>query len=246
MPRIQTLIVARPGPPGPNDHTLLANIGANSHAAIDTHVASRANPHVVTKAQVGLGNVDNTSDAAKPISTATQTALNGKAATTHSHAIADVTNLQVSLDAKQSASSEVARRLAADVTTTVTTNTYATGLDVPVGANETWAFDFYISTACSSTGGLKTAVRIPSGTMMAHSIGMGSTSAAFRSSQLTVSEGQSNPQNEVASAVGWGIVRGSVVVGATAGSISLGIASVTAGQTSTVSAGSHVTARRIS
>lgn len=32
----------------------------------------------VTKATVGLGNVDNTSDANKPISTATQTALNGK------------------------------------------------------------------------------------------------------------------------------------------------------------------------
>jgi hypothetical protein len=31
-----------------------------------------------TKAQVGLGNVDNTSDAAKPVSTATQTALDGK------------------------------------------------------------------------------------------------------------------------------------------------------------------------
>lgn len=31
-----------------------------------------------TKAQVGLGNVDNTSDAGKPVSTATQTALNGK------------------------------------------------------------------------------------------------------------------------------------------------------------------------
>lgn len=31
-----------------------------------------------TKAQVGLGNVDNTSDANKPISTATQTALDGK------------------------------------------------------------------------------------------------------------------------------------------------------------------------
>lgn len=31
-----------------------------------------------TKAQVGLGNVDNTSDIAKPISTATQTALDGK------------------------------------------------------------------------------------------------------------------------------------------------------------------------
>lgn len=32
----------------------------------------------LTKADVGLGNVDNTSDANKPISTATQTALNGK------------------------------------------------------------------------------------------------------------------------------------------------------------------------
>lgn len=33
----------------------------------------------ITKANIGLGNVDNTSDANKPISTATQTALNSKA-----------------------------------------------------------------------------------------------------------------------------------------------------------------------
>jgi len=33
----------------------------------------------VTKAQVGLGSVDNTTDVNKPVSTATQTALNGKA-----------------------------------------------------------------------------------------------------------------------------------------------------------------------
>jgi len=33
---------------------------------------------VVAKADVGLGNVDNTSDANKPVSTATQTALDGK------------------------------------------------------------------------------------------------------------------------------------------------------------------------
>lgn len=45
---------------------------------IDTHIADKTNPHEVTKAQVGLGNVDNTSDLNKPISTATQTALNGK------------------------------------------------------------------------------------------------------------------------------------------------------------------------
>lgn len=35
----------------------------------------------ITKVMVGLGNVDNTTDAAKPVSTATQTALNAKQAT---------------------------------------------------------------------------------------------------------------------------------------------------------------------
>lgn len=53
-----------------------------------------------TKAQVGLANVDNTSDANKPVSTATQTALDGKADTVHTHSIAQVTSLQASLDGK--------------------------------------------------------------------------------------------------------------------------------------------------
>lgn len=45
----------------------------------NTHIARTDNPHATTKAQVGLGNVDNTSDADKPVSTAQQSALNGKA-----------------------------------------------------------------------------------------------------------------------------------------------------------------------
>lgn len=45
---------------------------------LDTHISNISNPHSVTKVQVGLGNVDNTSDANKPISTATQNALNSK------------------------------------------------------------------------------------------------------------------------------------------------------------------------
>lgn len=57
-----------------------AAISANQ-AAIEAHVAARDNPHNVTKAQIGLGNVDNTSDMDKPISSAVQAALNGKAAT---------------------------------------------------------------------------------------------------------------------------------------------------------------------
>ena len=42
------------------------------------HIANKSNPHGVTKTQAGLGNVDNTSDADKPISKAQQTALNLK------------------------------------------------------------------------------------------------------------------------------------------------------------------------
>lgn len=47
-------------------------------ASYDSHLIDTSNPHNVTKAQIGLNNVDNTSDANKPISTATQTALNTK------------------------------------------------------------------------------------------------------------------------------------------------------------------------
>lgn len=46
---------------------------------IADHIADKDNPHEVSAADVGLGNCDNTSDLNKPISTATQTALNLKA-----------------------------------------------------------------------------------------------------------------------------------------------------------------------
>jgi hypothetical protein len=49
-----------------------------TQADLAAHVADEANPHIVTQTQVGLSDVDNTSDADKPISTATQTALDGK------------------------------------------------------------------------------------------------------------------------------------------------------------------------
>lgn len=39
------------------------------------HISSTTNPHNVTKAQVGLSNVDNTADMNKPVSTATSTAI---------------------------------------------------------------------------------------------------------------------------------------------------------------------------
>ena len=50
---------------------------------VNQHIANKSNPHAVTKTQVGLGNVNNTSDADKPVSTAQATAIaNAKAAGT--------------------------------------------------------------------------------------------------------------------------------------------------------------------
>ena len=83
-----------------------------------THVRTVAGKSIVgagnvdlVRADVGLGNVDNTSDSAKPISTATQAALNGKANVSHTHAIADVTGLQAALDAKLAATGGAASGL---------------------------------------------------------------------------------------------------------------------------------------
>jgi len=53
--------------------------GNETYDDIPLHIASTSNPHSVTKAQVGLGNVNNTSDAEKPVSTATSDALALKA-----------------------------------------------------------------------------------------------------------------------------------------------------------------------
>jgi hypothetical protein len=55
------------------------NTGDQDLSALTAHVASTSNPHSVTRSQVGLGSVDNTSDLGKPISTATAAALAAKA-----------------------------------------------------------------------------------------------------------------------------------------------------------------------
>jgi len=71
---------------------LLAAKGDTGNAGLDTNIVSPVNNqtlfydsaslkwvnHTLVKGDVGLSNVDNTSDANKPISTATATALSGK------------------------------------------------------------------------------------------------------------------------------------------------------------------------
>ena len=58
--------------------TLINSVDTTNDTAFASHATNTSNPHSVTKAQVGLGDVDNTTDLAKPISTAQQTALDAK------------------------------------------------------------------------------------------------------------------------------------------------------------------------
>ena len=54
------------------------DINGGTGVELQTHLINYTNPHQVTATQVGLGNVDNTSDTNKPVSTAQQTALDLK------------------------------------------------------------------------------------------------------------------------------------------------------------------------
>lgn len=66
--------------------TKLEGIAAGAQVNTVDSVAGKTGVVTLVKADVGLSNVDNTSDLAKPISTATQTALDAKAEATHNHA----------------------------------------------------------------------------------------------------------------------------------------------------------------
>lgn len=57
---------------------LKANSVGTSQIQDNAITSDQLDTSALTKADVGLGNVDNTSDANKPVSTATQTALNSK------------------------------------------------------------------------------------------------------------------------------------------------------------------------
>jgi hypothetical protein len=96
----------------------------------------------LTKGAVGLGNVDNTSDLNKPISTATQAALDP---------------LQAHVAARP------ANSIASDLLISDTTNT-ATGLKFAVGANQKWAAVFHVFLATGGSNGMTFSFSTPSGT----------------------------------------------------------------------------------
>lgn len=76
-------------------NTKIDNEIKRAKEAETAHLNNTSNPHKVTKSQIGLGNVNNTSDANKPVSTAQQKAIDTAYANANSYAdqkIADLIN----------------------------------------------------------------------------------------------------------------------------------------------------------
>jgi len=88
---------------------------------ITDHKADTSNPHKVTKSQVGLGNVDNTSDANKPVSTAVQNALNNKVTKSNT---ADMNGLLNSLASEESTPTDADYYISQHAGGGTTTTTY--------------------------------------------------------------------------------------------------------------------------
>lgn len=61
-----------------NSDDEITSFDLNVSNSLMEHVQDTSNPHETTKAQIGLSNVDNTSDADKPVSTSQQSALDDK------------------------------------------------------------------------------------------------------------------------------------------------------------------------
>lgn len=76
-----------------NDYNDLDNLPTIPSSAPVDSVNGQTGVVVITATDVGLGNVDNTSDLDKPISTATQTALDNKSDVGHTHTEVDITDL---------------------------------------------------------------------------------------------------------------------------------------------------------
>jgi len=140
-----------------------------------TSVAGRTGDVTLAKGDVGLGNVDNTSDASKPVSTATQTALNTKANSSHTHSVSDLTQSGAEIDyiltwdgAWLPTEPTVVRGIigAAPASTTVGAGTGLTG-GGDLTANRTLAVSYGSSagTACEGNDARLSDARTPSSTL---------------------------------------------------------------------------------
>lgn len=170
----------------------------------------------LTKGAVGLGNVDNTSDANKPISTAQQAEFDRR----------------------------IFGSIVSDFATTSTT-LVGTGLSVPVGANQKWGINFFVLVNTSSNLGLNYAISQPSGATSATRY-QGTSTALGTTALMRDNNAEAGAfQQSTPSPYGYMEAFTVVETSSTAGNVELQLKNLGA-QTATVSKFSYWTAFRIS
>lgn len=131
-------------------------------------------------------------------------------------------------------------------TTTVTAQAGVPDLSFPIGPDEVWTVEWYLSTACSGTGGIRYSIMTPTGAAVrgfADGLTNGSTARAIERITAPNTAFTQIYNNAAFDAII--IIQVTVVNGPTAGTVHLGFASGTAGQTSTIYANSHQNARKL-
>lgn len=147
---------------------------------INTHIANKSNPHGVTKAQVGLGNVDNTADSAKSVKYATS------AGSANSVAWGNVSGRPSSLPANGGNSSTV--------------NGHTVNSDVPSGAKFT---DTVTTVTITGSGNAVTAISASNGSLTA---AKDATFATKQESSNHVIASKTQPSNQQAGDI-WIIIK---------------------------------------
>lgn len=155
---------------------------------------------------------------------------------------ADINELQVGIEGLSTGLA----RTTADRTTTSSTQGDVTDMSFAIGASETWAVEWFLSTQCSSTGGIRFAITVPSGATFRGVAEGTAASVTARTTSTLVTSGTA-PAINFNNANFNGSVRITAVIvnSTTEGTVQLQFASTTAGQTSTVYANSSQVARRV-
>lgn len=124
-----------------SDHKHPTDTSRAAQTSLDSHTSNKSNPHGVTLTQLGVTSTASELNALDGI-TATvtelnfvdgvtsniQTQLNSKAASSHTHSIANITNLQTTLDGKAASSHTHKVANISDLTATATELNYMDGV----------------------------------------------------------------------------------------------------------------------
>lgn len=241
-------------------------------------VGNLLNSIPISKSTVGLGNVDNTSDFNKPISSATQTALNSKentivAGTTSQYYRGDKTfqtldktavglnnvdntsdlnkpistATQTALNLKENSSNKVIKKITTTQSTTADTATSIAGANFSLSAGEIWFFEFNMQIGCSANDGIKFAITFPAGaSLRCVAVGM-DNSPVHQISQIISTSGVLSTVsfNNTSSQEGFLKLVGTIINSTTAGDVQLQYASGSLGQTSTIYEHSVLSAHKI-